>query len=54
MKFKIAFGVEDYYSGLALDDPDFVRWDVQLNTLKFNETIKEKLKFHKCTDHDFD
>jgi hypothetical protein len=30
--FKIAFGVGDFLTGVSLDDPNFVNWEVKLIT----------------------
>jgi hypothetical protein len=32
--FKIAFGVNDYGTGQALDDPNYVRWIVKMGYVK--------------------
>jgi len=53
--FKIAFGVNDYYTGKPLDDPNFVTWNVRLNEIENQKTIKiTDIKYHKCTDKDYD
>ena len=42
MGFKIAFGVREYNSGSALDDPNFVQWNVILTTSLDSVNVKRK------------
>ena len=53
--FKVAFAVEQYDDNRAgKDDPNYVEWIVQLTqNIGKVETIFP-LKFHKCTDEDYD
>lgn len=53
--FKVAFAVEQYDdSRKGKDDPNFVAWTVQLTkNIGKTETVIP-LKFHKCTDADYD
>jgi hypothetical protein len=54
-EFKVAFAVEsydDFRSGK--DDPNYVRWVVQLTSIIGNVEKVLPLRFHKCTDADYD
>ena len=51
--FKVAIGVEDYNTGLALDDPYFVRWEFSLVTQNGSKTNRLVLNHHRCTDEDY-
>ena len=54
MGFRIAFGVREYKTGIALDDPNFVQWEVYLTTSFDSVTIERKpLGIHRCTEHDY-
>jgi hypothetical protein len=54
MGFKIAFGVREYKTGIALDDPNFVQWEVYLTTSFDSVTIERKpLGIHRCTEQDY-
>jgi hypothetical protein len=49
--FKIAFGVNDYSTGVPLDDPNFVKFSV--NMVELDNQVKVAtipLKLKKCTD----
>ena len=52
--FKVAFGVNHFRTLKALDDPNYVQWQVKLTTglnqVQGNSTY---LKFHKCTPDDY-
>ena len=52
--FKLAFSVNDFATGVALDDPNFVRWTVSISTWLNQKRIDNVyLSFHKCTDDDY-
>ena len=57
MGFKIAFCVQGYTSETpGKDDPNYVRWVVQLTQSTGGDGAENAtpLKFHKCTDQDYD
>ena len=55
INFKIAFAVEQYDDSRAgKDDPNYVRWVVQLTQTTGGVEIVIPLKYHKCSDADFD
>jgi hypothetical protein len=55
INFKIAFAVEQYDdSRAAKDDPNYVRWVVQLTQATGGVEIEIPLTYHKCTDADYD
>lgn len=50
---KIAFGVIDWDSGMVLEDPDYVEWEVSVETRKnFMSVLRQQIAMHKCTDED--
>ena len=49
----LAFGVESYFDGTALDNADFVEWLVSIEEKVDNHETKRMLAFHKCNDTDF-
>jgi len=52
--FKVTFAVEQYDGRAGKDDPNYVAWTVQLTSnIDKKETIIP-LKFHKCTEADYD
>ena len=52
--FKIAFGVREYNTGITLDDPNFVQWNVFLTTSINSVNVeRELLGVHRCTDEDY-
>lgn len=53
--FKIAFGMADFWTEEGLDDPDYIRWVVQLATGQDQrtESVRE-LGIHKCTQDDWE
>ena len=54
-EFKVAFAVESYDdSRTGKDDPNYVRWVVQLTRMMGQVETVFPLKFHKCTDADYD
>ena len=53
--FKVAFFVQGYMDNLPKDDPNFVRWVIQLNECDAcDNPTPIDLTFHKCTDEDYD
>ena len=51
---SIAFGVERYFNGTALDDADFVEWVVSIEEKVGLKETSRPVNFHKCNDSDFD
>ncbi len=53
--FKVAFAVEQYDEFRAgKDDPNYVVWTVQLTRNIGKVETVVPLKYHKCTDADYD
>ena len=46
--------MEDYVTRKTLDDPAYVEWLVQLVRHEDDQEIAQSLKYHKCTDQDFE
>ena len=53
--FKLAFSVEQFNAPYqARDDPSYVSWNVRLKSGIKGVTTITPLKYHKCTDADYD
>lgn len=52
--WKIAFGIENYDTGLANDDKEHVKWMVGLATVNHGVHTNRFLRSHKCTQSDFE
>ena len=52
--YRIAFGVQSYFTKDSKDDPNFVRWTANLVKEVDGKRSEKQIKFHKCVQEDFD
>lgn len=53
--FRIAFGIRDFFTKEAKDDPEYVRWHLRVTTkLNQQKHVYKDLTTKKCTEEDYE